>query len=95
MPWSCHTACATTGGICAATAAALPGSVVNEVAPLPEGRVVDARIEHPSGVISVGIVREADGAIRYASTLRTARKLFAGEVFYEDHGAPAEMAMVA
>jgi 2-methylaconitate cis-trans-isomerase PrpF len=95
MPWSCHTAFATTGGICAATAAALPGSVVHQVAPLPEGRVVDALIEHPSGVITVGIVREADGAIRYASTLRTARKLFAGEVFYEDHGAPAEMAMVA
>ncbi len=86
MPWSCHTAFATTGGICAATAAALPGSVVNEVAPLPEGRVVDAKIEHPSGVITVGIVREEDGSIRYASTLRTARKLFVGDVFYAPRG---------
>ncbi len=95
MPWSCHTAFATTGGICAAAAAALPGSVVHEVGPLPEGRIVEAQIEHPSGVIKVGIVREADGSIRYASTLRTARKLFEGEVFYEEHGAPAEMALVA
>lgn len=83
MPWSCHTAFATTGGICVAAAAALEDSVAGRVAPLPAGREIDVKIEHPSGVLDVAIQRDDSGTIRRASVVRTARLLFSGRVFFE------------
>lgn len=82
-PWTAHPAYAVLGSICVASAAATPGTVVSGIAgPLtdPPGTIV---IEHPSGTIEVGI--EIDGIDQQpqitASIVRTARRLFAGEVY--------------
>lgn len=80
-PWACHTAHAVTGGMAIAVACTLEGTAATRVI----GRPVAAaggtvRLEHPSGsmeiVLSVG---EGANAPR-TSIVRTARKLFQGEV---------------
>ena len=95
MPWSCHTAFATTGGICVAAAAAIADSVVGRTAPLPPGPEIDVRIEHPSGMLDVAISRDASGTIRRASVIRTARLLFSGRVFFEEVAEAASAAAAA
>jgi len=83
MPHSCHKAHAVTGTICVASACAIEGTVASRIAPLgpaPQGVV---RIEHPSGMIEVDLDVELGGTravIRRAALIRTARRLFQGEV---------------
>jgi 2-methylaconitate cis-trans-isomerase PrpF len=83
MPYTCHTAFAVTGAVCLGAAAVLPGSVAAAVRDGSGTRVV---IEHPSGQMEVMI--EADLAngpvptIQSAKLLRTARRLFAGDVYF-------------
>jgi hypothetical protein len=74
-PHECHRAMAVTGGITLATAARTPGTIVAEAAGGDPGDVV--RIAHPSGVMEVPIGLE-DGAVAWAGTLRTARRIFEG-----------------
>jgi hypothetical protein len=81
-PQTCHTSLAVTGAVCLAAAAALPGSVVHRLQPLaaPGGQV---DILHPKGQFTVELeVSNEAGETRIgrASVLRTARKLFEGEV---------------
>ncbi|RRV23931.1 4-oxalomesaconate tautomerase [Pseudomonas sp. o96-267] len=81
MPHTCHRSVAATGAIGLATACALPGSVAHEVAPI-EGEAL-VRLEHPGGQIEVSLQPAADGnpeKLR-ASLVRTARRLFSGEVY--------------
>jgi len=79
-----HRAVPLTGALCLAVACRIPGS-------LPAQRVAtagadqDIRIGHPSGVIVVAASVEQHGdtvQARHASAYRTARRLFAGEVYY-------------
>jgi 2-methylaconitate cis-trans-isomerase PrpF len=83
MPHSCHKAHAVTGAICVASACAIEGTVASRIAPLgtaPQGVV---RIEHPSGMIEVDLDVEVHGTqavFRRAALIRTARRLFQGEV---------------
>lgn len=77
-----HRALPITGAICLAAALRVPGSV-----PARLGSVGGSplRIAHGSGMITVDaeVVRAADGSVsvNHGSVLRTARRLFDGEVF--------------
>jgi 4-oxalomesaconate tautomerase len=83
MPYTCHPAFAVTGAVCLAAAASLPGSTAARVCGgAAQGAIA---IEHPAGRIEVAVELEqpisAEPTIRAARLLRTARRLFAGEVF--------------
>ena len=83
MPHSCHRALAITGSIGLATACVSQGTVAAQMLGLDasEERMTQVRIEHPSGSIEVALayVGEQGETIR-ASVVRTARRLFSGEV---------------
>jgi len=76
-----HKAFATTGGVCLAVAARIPGTVVHDAIP-PAVRGADTlHIGHPSGVMAVEVLVEgAEGgfAVRRAAIGRTARRLMDG-----------------
>jgi len=81
MPHNCHRALAATGAIGLASACALPGSVAFDLAPVQGTALV--RLEHPGGQIEVSLECAEDEppeAMR-ASLIRTARRLFTGDVF--------------
>lgn len=82
-PHSVHRAMAVTGGITLAVAARSPGTVAAALATprlpgLPPGEEV-LRLAHPAGVMEVGLMME-DGTARWASVLRTARRIFEGHL---------------
>ncbi len=80
MPHQCHTALAITGAVGLATAAVTPGTLANTFVgclPMP-GSIT---LEHPSGLLEVGLSRSSDDAPVVASVVRTARRLFEGRVF--------------
>jgi 4-oxalomesaconate tautomerase len=89
MPFTCHAAFAVTGAICLAAAAKVPGSVAHAVAEASETGTFT--IAHPQGTIAVSVDADigAEGVVlRSARLLRTARRMFAGEVYVPDwrHG---------
>lgn len=94
MPRTCHTALAITGAIGIATACCTPGTEASRLADLPPLDAEGHRtliIEHPSGQIAVELEQDREtGAIRRASLLRTARRLFEGRVLVAD---PVETAV--
>jgi len=77
MPQSCHPTLATTGAIGLATAATIPGTVVEQVMGLHVPPVIVV-FEHPMGRMDVGM-RMREGR-PVASLLRTARRLFEGRI---------------
>ena len=79
-----HRAVPVTGAICLAVAARLPGSLAARLCASAEGPIT---IAHPSGstVVDADIAGAEDpmrAEARSGTVYRTARKLFAGEVFY-------------
>ncbi len=75
-----HKAFASTGAVCTAAAASIPGTVVHEVCRnLGDGVV---RIGHPTGVFPVRFVMGPDGTLQEASYSRTARRLMEGTAYY-------------
>ena len=83
VPDACHKAHAVTGTVCVASACAIPGTVASRIAPLPPAPQGVMRIEHPSGMIAIDL--DADltcdkPALRRAALIRTARRLFEGQV---------------
>ncbi|WP_029059301.1 2-methylaconitate cis-trans isomerase PrpF family protein [Stappia stellulata] len=76
-----HRAVPVTGALALACAAAVEGSAV--AACLPEGAdVLNLRIATPSGILSVGAMRNPDNSgIRSARILRTQRRLMDGHVY--------------
>ncbi|HUE93464.1 4-oxalomesaconate tautomerase [Pseudomonas sp.] len=81
MPHNCHRSLAATGAIGLASACALPGSVAHDLAPISGAALVS--LEHPGGQIAVSLEpgdAENPEKIR-ASLIRTARRLFAGDVY--------------
>ena len=83
VPDNCHASHAVTGAICVGTSVLLPGSVSAPLAaPVDgDGRV---RLEHPSGQIDIVLdtAPTAKGIeIRRAGVVRTARRLFRGELY--------------
>ncbi|MEL5879158.1 4-oxalomesaconate tautomerase [Cereibacter sphaeroides] len=89
MPHSCHTAVAITGAVCIASACCTPGTVAHRLARLPEPDAEGRRmlvIEHPSGRTPVEIEQDPEtGRIGRAMVIRTARRLFDGNVHVRDH----------
>src|SRR5215213_5247060 len=85
-PHRCHSSHAVTGAIGVSTAFALPGTVAGERGLAPGKHQV--AVLHPQGRIEVEVeVAERDGEIvvRGASLVRTARKIFQGDLHLPDH----------
>ncbi|TBW40487.1 4-oxalomesaconate tautomerase [Azotobacter chroococcum] len=83
MPSNCHRSLAITGSIGLATACVSEGSVISRMfgERLPRD-LEQVRLEHPSGAIEVALARTgADGKTIRAAVIRTARRLFSGEVY--------------
>ncbi|WP_165855741.1 4-oxalomesaconate tautomerase [Marinobacter sp. JSM 1782161] len=83
IPHRCHASIGVLGAVSVASAAVLPGSPAAEVAQIPPtgdaGLVLD--VEHPTGSMGVTLTLDAAGQPIAAGLLRTARKLFDGQVF--------------
>jgi 2-methylaconitate cis-trans-isomerase PrpF/tripartite-type tricarboxylate transporter receptor subunit TctC len=85
-PRRCHASHAVTGAIGVATAFALPGTVASGAA-LPEGAHT-VSVLHPQGRIGVEVALQGHGQearIQRAALVRTARKIFAGELHIPDY----------
>jgi 4-oxalomesaconate tautomerase len=83
VPNACHKAHAVTGAVCVASACAIEGTVASRIAPLGEAPQGVVKIEHPSGMIAVDLDVELDAnkaVMRRVALIRTARRLFQGEV---------------
>lgn len=81
-----HRSYALSGAICTAVAAAIPGTLVSQVA-RPGSPDDEIRIAHPSGVLpmTARVERDGDGwAVPVVSGYRTGRRLMAGEVLVPD-----------
>lgn len=84
IPRVCHASIGVLAAVTVGTACLLPGTPAAKVAKVPEGESKRMAIEHPSGEFTVELdVRMQDGVpdVQRAALLRTARKLFAGDVF--------------
>ncbi len=84
VPQSCHAHHAVTGAICVATASLIKNSIAYKVAECPSGNPVNIQIEHPSGAIEVCqdySIQNGELSLTSSGTVRTARKLFSGDVF--------------
>jgi 4-oxalomesaconate tautomerase len=80
IPHDCHTSIGVFGAVSVATACVLPGTVAAGIAQAPPGDDILLSIEHPTGEFTVHLEIK-EGAVKRAGLLRTARKLFDGEVF--------------
>jgi len=78
-----HNAVPLTGGMCAAVAANIDGTLVNQAAREGSLKHESLRIGHASGVLEVAAKVERDNAwyARHATVFRTARRLMKGEVY--------------
>jgi len=87
IPHRCHATIGVFGAISVATACLLPGSPAASVAAIPDGTSKRLSVEHPTGALDV-LITLAEGSdypvIQRAAFLRTARKLFEGNVFSRD-----------
>ncbi|WP_026291720.1 4-oxalomesaconate tautomerase [Marinobacterium rhizophilum] len=81
IPHRCHASIGVLGAVSVATAAVLPGSPAAAVASVPEGTRKTLAVEHPIGEMTVILDIDEAGNLGPAALLRTARKLFDGEVF--------------
>ncbi len=81
IPHSCHKSIGVLGAVSVATGCLLPEGPAARLAKTPCGREVTLRIEHPSGSMEVVLRRDSEGAVTEAGVMRTARKLFDGNVF--------------
>ena len=81
IPHRCHASIGVLGAVTVATACLLPGSPAHALARLPGGQVQTLAVEHPSGATTCVIELDEDGQVARAAMLRTARKLFDGELF--------------
>jgi 2-methylaconitate cis-trans-isomerase PrpF len=83
VPHECHKAHAVTGTVCVASACAIPGTVASRLVTLPAPPQGIITIEHPSGAIAIDLdadFREGEQALRRAALVRTARRIFEGNV---------------
>jgi 4-oxalomesaconate tautomerase len=79
IPHRVHASVGVLAAVSVATATLLPGSVADGLARLPpDGRFL---VEHPTGAAEVFLDLGPDGRVIGAGTIRTARKLFDGQVF--------------
>lgn len=81
IPHRCHASIGVLGAVSVATAAVLEGSPAAGIADIPEGSRKTLSVEHPIGEMTVILDMDDAGQVGSAAILRTARKLFDGEVF--------------
>ncbi len=84
MPWKSHPSFAVTGSVCVGSCLLAKGTVADGLAVIDTSTPVKITIEHPSGSIDVVIdyeLNEGAVVIKKAGLLRTARKLFSGQVY--------------
>ena len=81
IPHRAHAAIGVLGAVTVATACLLPGSRAATAAEVPAGMVKTLAVEHPTGEITCVLTLDAEGEVRSAALLRTARKLMDGRVF--------------
>jgi 2-methylaconitate cis-trans-isomerase PrpF len=74
----CHKGHAVTGALCIAAACRLPGSVAHDLATPSLTSLVN--LEHPSGGTEIDLSFDASGHVSRASLVRTARRIFEGNV---------------
>jgi 4-oxalomesaconate tautomerase len=79
IPHVCHEAIGVLGAVSVATACVLPGSAAEGIAQIPAGETKVLSVEHPTGEFTVQL-ETAGGQIKRAALLRTARRLFDGNV---------------
>lgn len=81
IPHRCHKSIGVLGAVSVATACLTDGAVGSDLAQLPEGQVKKISIEHPSGEMTIVAHVDTEGNVVRTEVLRTARKLFDGQVF--------------
>ncbi|PYF81091.1 4-oxalomesaconate tautomerase [Marinomonas alcarazii] len=86
IPHRCHASIGVLGAVSVATAAVLKGSPANEVATFQPSARITLDVEHPIGAMTVILDQEENGDVGSAAILRTARKLFDGQVFAHSNG---------
>jgi 2-methylaconitate cis-trans-isomerase PrpF len=90
VPHRCHKNHAVTGALCVAAACRLAGSVAHDVAASGLSSVV--AVEHPTGRIEVDLSLDESGHIARASLVRTARRIFEGNVIVPARAAAPPLA---
>lgn len=78
-----HNAIPLTGSLCLAAALRTPGTIAHRLAGVTHSETV--RVAHPSGITSVDATMEeteSGTTVRHATVYRTARRLFAGEIYF-------------
>lgn len=94
IPHRVHDAIGVLGALSVATACVIPGTVADGLARM--GLQGDISVEHPSGFFSVAVdVEHIDGKvhIKRSALMRTARKIFHGEVYLPKSIWPGAQAM--
>ncbi|MFA6232516.1 MAG: 4-oxalomesaconate tautomerase [Rhodanobacter sp.] len=81
IPHRCHASIGVLGAISVATACLLDGTPAHALADIPDGKRKILTVEHPSGAAACVFDVDDNGAVERAATLRTARKLFDGQLF--------------
>ncbi len=81
IPHRCHASIGVLGAVSVATAGLLTGSVANDISDIPDGDIKHIMIEHPSGSTAIEARISGDGSVSSTAIIRTARKLFDGNVF--------------
>ena len=81
IPHRCHASIGVLGAVSVATACMLPDSPAHALANIANGKRKTMSIEHPIGEMTVILDIDETGTVENAAILRTARKLFDGEVF--------------
>jgi|TARA_B100000315_G_scaffold258971_2_gene313038 4-oxalomesaconate tautomerase len=87
IPHRCHSTIGVFAAVTVATACLIPGTPAAEIAGDLSSAGTQLLIEHPSGAMAVDIeVEQNDGEIelKRSGFLRTARKLYEGQVFISD-----------
>jgi 4-oxalomesaconate tautomerase len=79
IPHVCHEAIGVLGAVSVATACVIPGAVGSDMAVVPPGDTKVLPVEHPTGEFTVQLEMK-NGEIVRASLLRTARRLFEGNL---------------
>ncbi len=81
IPHRCHASIGVLGAVSVATACLLKGSTAHKIANIPDGSTKKLQIEHPIGETTIMVDTDKNGNVISAAILRTARKLFDGEIF--------------
>jgi 4-oxalomesaconate tautomerase len=81
IPHRAHATIGVLGAVSVATACLIQGSPAAAVAVVPAGDRKTLSVEHPTGEMSCVLGLDADGQVKTAALLRTARKLMEGRVF--------------